>query len=96
MTRHSIPPRSLATALALAFTLGSGSALAQYGSGAPLQQTGKGSYTLPDKYPVPVPEARQHTPNTMLDPITPEARNRFVQSSLALSPLSLLLHLVLT
>lgn len=96
MTRHSIPPRSLATALALAFTLASGSALAQYGSSAPAtsksapqQPAGKGSYTLPDKYPVPVPEARQHTPNTMLDPITPEARNRFVQSSLALSPLSL-------
>lgn len=46
-------------------------------------------YTLPDKYPVPAPAVKPFTPNTMMDPITPEARTRSLQGSLALSPLSL-------
>lgn len=98
MARNSLRPPTalLALAFTLTFTLASGAALAQHGSGkAPTANTAtntaasKNAYTLPDKYPVPVPAARQHTPNTMLEAITPEARNRFVQSSLGLSPLSL-------
>jgi len=98
MAPSVIRPRPLAALLALAFTLGSAVVLAQDNSSTTSPSgkaasrrapAGKGDYTLPDKYPVPVPEARQHIPNTMMDPITPEARNRFVQSSLALSPLSL-------
>lgn len=94
MARNSPRPLTalLALAFTLTFTLTSGAALAQHGSGkAPATNTAasKSTYTLPDKYPVPVPTARQHTPNTMLEAITPEARNRFVQSSLGLSPLSL-------
>lgn len=46
-------------------------------------------YVLPDKYPLPAPDAARPGPNTMLDPITPQARTRFVRSSLGLSPLSL-------
>ena len=46
------------------------------------------SYRLPDKYPVPVPGPKSFIPNTMMEPISNEARNRFFQSSLALSPFS--------
>jgi uncharacterized protein (DUF302 family) len=46
------------------------------------------TYRLPDKYPVPVPGPKSFTPNTMMAPISNEARNRFFQSSLALSPFS--------
>lgn len=57
---------------------------------AAAQTAGKpAAYTLPEKYPVPVPAAKPHTPNTVMDPISPEARKKFVQSALALTPLSL-------
>lgn len=46
------------------------------------------AYQLPEKYPVPVPSPKAFTPNTMMEPISSEARNRFFQSALALSPFS--------
>lgn len=46
------------------------------------------NYALPDKYPVPAPTVKAVTPNTMMDPITPEARAKSLQGSLALLPLS--------
>lgn len=87
MVRISITRQSLRLALALAFTVTTSSALAQSGTSA--GTSAKAEYKLPEKYPVPAPESRRHQPNTMLDPITPEARNRFIRSSLGLSPFSL-------
>jgi len=42
----------------------------------------------PDKFQVPAPDLKERRANTMMDPITPQARMKFVQSSLALSPFS--------
>lgn len=80
------------TALALALAMAIGSSWAADGSHA-AASTNKpvakqAAYSLPDKYPVPVPEVKAFTPNTVMDPITPEARRKFIQSSLALSPFS--------
>lgn len=77
--RHS-PAALLAIALALSF----GQARAE----APAAAKNAASTSQPERYQVPVPDVKPFTPNTMMDPITPEARRKFVQSSLALSPLS--------
>lgn len=44
---------------------------------------------IPDKYSFPAPTKKEHRPNTMMEPITPEARTRFIQSMMAGNPLSL-------
>ncbi|GBG01772.1 hypothetical protein AZSI13_10990 [Azospira sp. I13] len=46
------------------------------------------SYAVPEKYTAPAPAKKQFTPNTVMDPITPEARKRFMQSGTAFNPLS--------
>lgn len=43
----------------------------------------------PDSLGFPAPAVREHRPNTMLEPITPEARTRFIQSLMTANPLSL-------
>lgn len=47
------------------------------------------SSAIPETYSVPVPGVKPFTPNSMMDEITPEARKKFLQGSLATSPLSL-------
>ena len=41
------------------------------------------------KYAVPTPAVKRFEPNTMMEPITPEARKRAMQASIGLSPFSL-------
>lgn len=54
----------------------------------PLAPAPAASPTRPDKFPIPAPELKERRANTMMDPITPQARMKFIQSSLALSPFS--------
>lgn len=44
---------------------------------------------IPEKFSAPAPAAKEHRPNTVMDPITAEARTRFIQSLMAGNPLSL-------
>lgn len=76
----SMRRRFLLAGLMLAGLLGAGPALAEPG--------GASSCTQPEKYPAPAPALRPHPANTLLDPITPQARERFVRSRLATLPLS--------
>jgi uncharacterized protein (DUF302 family) len=43
---------------------------------------------IPEKYSFPAPTLREHRPNTMMEPITAEARTRFIQAMMAGNPLS--------
>ncbi|MRR52549.1 MAG: DUF302 domain-containing protein [Rhodocyclaceae bacterium] len=43
----------------------------------------------PESYRFPAPEKKVAPPNTVMDPITAEARKKFVQSAMASNPLSL-------
>ena len=66
----------LKPALALVFALAAAPVLAQ------------SSYQVPQKLAAPAPAKKQLTANTAMDPITPEARKRFMQSGTALNPLA--------
>ncbi|MBC7953061.1 MAG: DUF302 domain-containing protein [Rhodospirillaceae bacterium] len=43
---------------------------------------------IPDKFTAPAPSKKEHRANTVMEPITSEARTRFVQSLMAGNPLS--------
>lgn len=66
----------LKLALALVFALAAAPVLPQ------------SSYQVPQKLAAPAPEKKQLTANTAMDPITPEARKRFMLSGTALNPLA--------
>lgn len=58
-------------------------ALAAAAAGAPAQSRDP----IPDTYSFPAPSKKEHPANTMMEPITPEARTRFIQSMMAGNPL---------
>ena len=71
--------------LAMSLTLAAGGALAQANDAANVG----GPSSLTGAIPLSASNVRPFTPNTMMDPITPEARRKFLQTSLAQSPLSI-------
>ncbi len=72
---------SRSTVLALAFLLIAG-------GGGPVWAADKAK-PVPDSLPLPSAGKKEHRPNTVLDPITAEARRNFARSAFAATPLSL-------
>lgn len=77
--------RLLNVVLAMSFSLVTGGALAQ-----PAHATStRSGCILTEKSSLPAPAVQPSTPNTMLEPVTREARRQLIESSLAQSPFSL-------
>lgn len=75
----------LSALFAVSLTLAVGGGLAQARNAADVDA----APSLPEKPPSSTSTGERFTPNTMMDPITPEARRKVLQSSLAQSALSL-------
>jgi uncharacterized protein (DUF302 family) len=75
----------LSALFAVSLTLAVGGGLAQARNAADVDAASR----LPEKPPSATSTGERFTPNTMMDPITPEARRKVLQSSLAQSALSL-------
>jgi uncharacterized protein (DUF302 family) len=77
--------RLLKVLLAMSFSLVTGGALAQ-----PTDATStRAGCSLTEKSSLPAPTVQPLTPNTMMEPVTREARRQLIESSLAQSPFSL-------
>lgn len=89
MSRRSLPACALALGVTFGLVSGIGSDRAAAEQAAtPAAAAKPTGYQVPDKFPVPIPDIKVRRPNTMMDPITPEARRKSIQSTLALSPFS--------
>jgi uncharacterized protein (DUF302 family) len=74
----------LSALLAMSLTL-----LAAGGALAQATNAHGGAAAIPQESPLPSPTVQPFTPNTMMDPVTPEARRKFMRNAVARSSLSL-------